>query len=149
VFRRISPCVAPCCLRPKSEGSAFGLHSFRGHMGSLALRPGDSLTILLDGFVNRLQDCQFPSSCYSSYGALNFYPGGTSTHCSYQPSLDAHFSGVISHKSVSGECAVTEPLRLSLSALRGGGSTSFRRHRRRRSASEPRKMRSKAPRQRR
>jgi hypothetical protein len=30
-------------------------------MGSLALRPGDSLTILLDGFVNRLQDFQFPS----------------------------------------------------------------------------------------
>jgi hypothetical protein len=30
-------------------------------MGSLALRPGDSLTILLDGFVNRLQDFQSPS----------------------------------------------------------------------------------------
>ncbi len=30
-------------------------------MGLLALRPGDSLTILLDGFVNRLQDSQFPS----------------------------------------------------------------------------------------
>jgi hypothetical protein len=30
-------------------------------MGSLALRPGGSLTILLDGFVNRLQDFQFPS----------------------------------------------------------------------------------------
>ncbi len=28
-------------------------------------------------------------SCYSSYGALNFYPGGTFTHCSCQPSLDA------------------------------------------------------------
>jgi hypothetical protein len=60
-------------------------------MGSLALRPGDSLTILLDGFVNRLQDSQFPS-CYSSYGALNFYPGGTDSHCSCQPSLDAHLT---------------------------------------------------------
>jgi hypothetical protein len=30
-------------------------------MGSLALRPGGSLTILLDGFVNRLQDSQSPS----------------------------------------------------------------------------------------
>ena len=30
-------------------------------MGLLALRPGDSLTILDDGFVNRLQDRQFPS----------------------------------------------------------------------------------------
>jgi hypothetical protein len=46
VFRRISPCDGPCCLRPKSEGSAFGLQYFRGYMGSLALRPGDSLTIL-------------------------------------------------------------------------------------------------------
>jgi len=46
VLRRISPCDAPCCLRPKSEVSAFGLQYFRGHMGSLALRPGDSLTIL-------------------------------------------------------------------------------------------------------
>jgi hypothetical protein len=30
-------------------------------MGSLALRPGGSLTILLDGLVNRLQEFQFPS----------------------------------------------------------------------------------------
>ena len=34
----------------------------------------------------------FLPSCYSSYGALNFYPDGTFTHCSCQPSLDAHFS---------------------------------------------------------
>src|ERR1700688_4017184 len=51
-------CDAPCCLRPKSEGSAFGLQYFRGHMGSLALRPGDSLAILVDGLVNKLQDFQ-------------------------------------------------------------------------------------------
>src|ERR1035437_4959890 len=37
----------------------------------------------------------FLPSCYSSYGALNFYPGGTFTHCSCQPSLDAHLWGVI------------------------------------------------------
>src|SRR5258708_9672378 len=58
VFRRISPCDAPCCPSPESEGSAFGFQYFRGHMGSLALRPGDSLTILEDGFVNRRQDVQ-------------------------------------------------------------------------------------------
>jgi hypothetical protein len=29
-------------------------------MGSLALRPSDSLTILEDGFVNRLQNRKFP-----------------------------------------------------------------------------------------
>src|ERR1035438_1597782 len=37
----------------------------------------------------------FLPSCYSSYGALSFYPDGTFTHCSCQPSLDAHFPGLI------------------------------------------------------
>ena len=60
-------------------------------MGSLALRPGDSLTILLDGFVNRLQDSQFPSFLLFKLRGLNSYPGGTFTHCSCQPSLDTHF----------------------------------------------------------
>ena len=62
-------------------------------MGSLALRPGDSLTILLDGFVNRLQDFQFPSFLLFKLRGLDFYPGGTFTHCSCQPSLDAHIIG--------------------------------------------------------
>jgi hypothetical protein len=61
-------------------------------MGSLALRPGDSLTILLDGFVNRLQDSQFPSFLLFKLRGLDSYPGGTLTHCSCQPSLDAHIS---------------------------------------------------------
>jgi hypothetical protein len=74
VFRRISPCDAPCCLRPKSEGSAFGFHSFRGHTGSLALRPGDSLAILVDAFVNRLQESQFPSFLLFKLRGLNFLP---------------------------------------------------------------------------
>jgi hypothetical protein len=60
-------------------------------MGSLALRPGDSLTILLDGFVNRLQDSQFPSFLLFKLRGFDFYPDGTFTHCSCQPSLDAHF----------------------------------------------------------
>src|SRR5262249_4595096 len=37
----------------------------------------------------------FLPSCYSSYGALDSYPGGTLTHCSCQPSLDAHFPFLI------------------------------------------------------
>ena len=69
-------------------------------MGSLALRPGDSLTILVDGFVNRLQESQFPSFLLLKLRGLNFYPGGTFTHCSCQPSLDAHLSRVISCKPV-------------------------------------------------
>jgi hypothetical protein len=60
-------------------------------MGSLALRPGDSLTILLDGFVNGLQDSQFPSFLPFKLRGSDSYPGGTLTHCSCQPSLDAHF----------------------------------------------------------
>ena len=46
-------------------------------MGSLALRPGDSLTILEDGFVNRLQEFQFPSSLLFKLRGFDFYPGGT------------------------------------------------------------------------
>ena len=61
-------------------------------MGSLALRPGNSLTILLDGFVNRLQDSQFPFFLLFKLRGFDFYPGGTFTHCSCQPSLDAHFA---------------------------------------------------------
>src|SRR5262249_56390670 len=45
-FAASVPCDNPSCLRPKSEGSAFGVQYSRGHMGSLALRPGDSLAIL-------------------------------------------------------------------------------------------------------
>ena len=65
---------------------------FRGHMGSLALRPGDSLAIHEMALSIGFRIFSFLPSCYSSYGALNFYPGGTFTHCSCQPSLDAHFS---------------------------------------------------------
>jgi hypothetical protein len=70
-------------------------------MGSLALRPGDSLTILLDGFVNRLQDSQFPSFLLFKLRGLDSYPGGTLTHCSCQPSLDAHLSVLISQACLS------------------------------------------------
>src|SRR5215831_1799408 len=42
----------------------------------------------------------FLPSCYSSYGALDSYPGGTLTHCSCQPSLDAHLSFLIDNSSV-------------------------------------------------
>jgi hypothetical protein len=45
-----------------------------------------------DGFVNRLQDFQFPSFLLFKLRGSNFYPGETFTHCSCQPSLDAHFS---------------------------------------------------------
>jgi hypothetical protein len=77
-------------------------------MGSLALRPGNSLAILLDGFVNRLQDVQFPSFLLFKLRGLDSYPGGTLTHCSCQPSLDAHLSLLIlylDHGQIHGQCA--------------------------------------------
>ena len=38
--------ATPCCLRPEGEGSASGFYFLsRPPVGSLALRPGDSLTI--------------------------------------------------------------------------------------------------------
>jgi hypothetical protein len=49
-------------------------------MGLFALRPGDLLTILIDGFVNKLQKFSFLPPCYPSYGAPDFYPGGIVSH---------------------------------------------------------------------
>ena len=43
-------------------------------MGSLALRPSDSLTILEDGFVNRLQELQFPSFLLFKLRGLGLLP---------------------------------------------------------------------------
>ncbi len=41
-----SDCDKPCCLRPDEEGSTSGVYFLtRQPVGSLALRPGDSLTI--------------------------------------------------------------------------------------------------------
>jgi hypothetical protein len=49
-------------------------------MGLLALRPGDLLTILKDGFVDRLQKFNFFPFCYPSYGDSDFFPGGSVSH---------------------------------------------------------------------
>jgi hypothetical protein len=59
-------------------------------MGSLALRPGDSLTIQQMALSIGFRNLSFLPSCYSSYGALTFTPVGLTTHCSCQLSLDAH-----------------------------------------------------------
>jgi len=49
-------------------------------MRLLSLRPNGSLTILKDGFVNRLQSFGFPTLRYSSYEASDYYLGGASSH---------------------------------------------------------------------
>jgi len=76
VFRRFSPCNDPCCLRLKSAGSAFGARIFEVTMGSLTLRPGDSLTIHKMASSIGFRIFSFLPSCYSSYRALTFTPVG-------------------------------------------------------------------------
>ena len=73
-----SGCNGPCCLRPASESSASGDAFSRPFMRSLSLRPNGSLTILKDGFVNKLQSFGFPTLCYPSYEAPDYYLGGSS-----------------------------------------------------------------------
>ena len=86
-------CDAPCCLRPKSEGSAFDVKDFRGHKQvHLRYGPVTRSPFLRNGFVNRLQDSQFPSFLLFKLLGFDSYPGGTDSHCSCQPSLDAHFT---------------------------------------------------------
>ena len=45
-------------------------------MRSLSLRPGDSLTMPRDGFVDGLQVIGLPPPCHPSYGALALTPTG-------------------------------------------------------------------------
>ncbi len=52
----------------------------RPPLGSLALRPGDSLTILFDGFVDRLHPLRFLHGCDPSYRVSDSYPGGALSH---------------------------------------------------------------------
>src|SRR5262245_52880585 len=49
----------------------------RPDLHSLSLRPDDSLTILKDGFVDRLQRFGFSPPCYPSYKASDYYLDGT------------------------------------------------------------------------
>ncbi|HHT7352502.1 TPA: hypothetical protein ACTZ6X_003036 [Legionella pneumophila] len=61
---------------------------------SFALRPGRSLTLLIQGFVNRLQRLSHLKRCYSSYWSLIFNQAGlspaeTSSLCWTHRVLDA------------------------------------------------------------
>ena len=93
----VSQIVPTAAVLPQGSRDFY----FRAERASLPLHAPDMLTVriqVIDGTrtftLLDSQPCRLLilPSCYSSYGALNFYPGGTFTHCSYQPSLDAHFS---------------------------------------------------------
>jgi len=62
-------------------------------MSSLALRPGDSLTILKDGFVNRLQNGKFPPHPAFKLRCLDSYPGGLSPLVHANPNQSYAFFG--------------------------------------------------------
>ena len=62
-------------------------------VGSLALRPGDSLTIPRTALSIGFRTFGFPPVCNPSYGASDSCPGGTDSHWTRQPLLDALVSG--------------------------------------------------------
>src|SRR3954454_21799095 len=70
-------CDDPCCLRLTTEGSASGAYILSGApVRSLALRPGDSLTIPRMASSMGFRTFGFPPACHSSYGALATTPVG-------------------------------------------------------------------------
>ncbi len=84
-----SVCAMSCCLRPNLEGSAFGLNLSRPLLGSLTLRPGDSLTIprmaLSVGFIRFVSS----TNATQAKGLLTSTPVGLSPTEHASLSLDA------------------------------------------------------------
>ena len=80
----------------KVRARPSGFSTFEAIWVHLRYGPATRSPSFSDGFVNRLQDVQFPSFLLFKLRGLDSYPGGTFTHCSCQPSLDAHFSLQIS-----------------------------------------------------
>jgi hypothetical protein len=76
----------------KVRARPSGCSTFEAIWVHLRYGPATRSPSFSDGFVNRLQDVQFPSFLLFKLRGLDSYPGGTFTHCSCQPSLDAHFS---------------------------------------------------------
>ena len=67
-------------ILPSPYGCGLGLQgsSLSGPpVRSLSLQPGDSLTSLIDRFVDGLQIIGFPHICHPSYGVADYYPGRT------------------------------------------------------------------------
>ena len=88
-------------MLPSLYGCELGLwisSLSRPHLRSLSLRPDDLLTILKDGFVNRLKRFGFPPPLYPSYEVLTFASVGLppTEHISLSlsfldmPELDTH-----------------------------------------------------------
>ena len=78
----------PCCLRPEGGGSASRSEfCFEATCGSLSLRPGDSLTILKDGFVGRLHPLRNPPRMQPKLWGFWFYPCTSTEHVCFSLSF--------------------------------------------------------------
>jgi hypothetical protein len=62
------------------ELNLWGFGFSRPHLRALSLRPDNLLTILKDGFVDRLRKFDFPPPRYPSYEASDFCLGGSTSH---------------------------------------------------------------------
>ncbi len=100
---RRSGFVDPYCLRLITESSASGVQFVSGPpMGSLALRPGDSLTIPRMALSVGFRTFGFPPVCDSSYRAPDSCPGGTDSRWMRQPSAGRTvFSNLVREESGS------------------------------------------------
>ena len=75
---RRSVCAIPCCLRPTTEGSAFGLFSVEATRGFTFVAARSLAHHPQDGFVDWLHPLRFLRGCNPSYGALTLTPVGLS-----------------------------------------------------------------------
>ena len=102
---RRSGFVDPCCLRQTIEGWASGVYYLsRPPMGSLALRPGDSLTIPKMALSVGFKTFGFPPVCDSSYRAPDYCPGGTVSRRMRQPSAGRTSVPKLSRLAFSRKC---------------------------------------------
>jgi hypothetical protein len=75
---RRSVCAILCCLRPTTEGSAFGLFSVEATRGFTFVAARSLAHHPQDGFVDWLHPLRFLRGCNPSYGALTLTPVGLS-----------------------------------------------------------------------
>ncbi len=98
--------VGPRCLHPIGAGSASGVfYVSRPPVGSLALRPGDSLTIPKMAFSVGFRSFGFPPACDSGYRAPDSCPGGIGSRWMRQPKAKrTQFSLIVQSESDPSLC---------------------------------------------
>src|SRR5215831_6481070 len=77
--RRVSQLRRSVLSSPLHRGLDLRICRFRGHLWVYFRYGPVTCSHPKDGFVNRFQKFSFFPSCYSSYGASDSYPGGTTS----------------------------------------------------------------------